>query len=90
MLHIGKMSSTKHATIVGKKDTSLPIAPSRTRERRITKANIAMIQAMMKKMRRKTRTRSLRRRRAMTKRPSSSQRKGATPREASWWKSKSG
>ena len=62
----------------------------KTRERRTTKANIAMIQAMMKRMRRKTRTRSLGRRRAMTRRQSSSQRKRAIPREAYWWKSKSG
>src|SRR6185436_5616563 len=72
--------STKHATIVEKKVTSLPIAPSRTRERRTTRANIAMTQAMMMKMKRRTRTRNLGRRRAMTRRPSSSQKKGHTKR----------
>ena len=46
----GEMSRTKLATIVEKNATSLPIALSRTRERRTTKANIAMIQAMMKRM----------------------------------------
>ena len=35
---------TKHATIVEKKVTSLQISPSRTKERRITRASIAMIQ----------------------------------------------
>ena len=43
---------------------------------------------MMKNMRRRTRTRSLGRSRAMTRRPSSSQRRKGTPREASWWKNK--
>src|SRR6185295_3026868 len=64
------MSRTKHATIVEKKVTSLPIAPSRTRERRTTRASIAMIQAMMMKMRRRTKTRNLGIRRDMTRRPS--------------------
>ena len=57
-------------------------------ERRTTRASIAMIQAMMMKMKR--RTRSLGRRRAMIRKPSSSQRRKATPREASWWKNKNG
>jgi len=84
------MSRTKIATIVEKKVTLLQIAPSRTRERRTTRASIAMIQAMMMKMKRRTKTKNLGRRRAMTRRPSSSQRRKATPREASWWKNKNG
>ena len=55
----GKMSSTKLATIVEKKATSLSIAPSRTRERRTTRANIVMTQAMTKKMKRRTRNKKL-------------------------------
>ena len=74
----------------GEKVTSLPIAPSPTKERRITRASIAMIQAMTMKMKRRTKTRNLGRKKAMTRRLSSSQRRKATPREASWWKNKNG
>ena len=74
----------------GEKGHISPVAPSRTKERRITRASIAMIQAMMMKMKKRTKTRNLGRRRAMTRRPSSSQRRKATPREASWWKNKNG
>src|SRR6185295_8728322 len=63
------MSRTKFATIVEKKVTSIQIAPSRTKETRITRASIAMIQAMMKKKKGRTKTRDLGRRRAMTRRP---------------------
>ena len=85
-----KKGITKFATIMEKKVTSIQIAPIRTKERRITRASIAMIQAMMKKKKGRTKTRDLGRRRAMTRRPSSSQRRKATPREASWWKNKNG
>jgi hypothetical protein len=39
---------------------------------------------------RKSKTRDLGRRRPMTRRPSSSQRRKGTPRKVSWWKNKSG
>ena len=81
---------TKFTTIVEKKVTSVQIAPRRTKEIRTTRASITMIQVMMKKKKGRTETRSLGRRRAMTKRPSFSQRKKGTPREASWWKNKNG
>ena len=74
----------------GEKGHISPDCPKPDKRKKETKANIAMIQAMMKRMRRKTRTRSLGRRRAMTKRPSSYQRRKGTPREASWWKNKNG
>ena len=67
----------------GEKGHISPDCPSRTRERRTTRASIAMIQAMMMKKKRRTKTRNLGRRRTVTRRPSSSQRKRATPREAS-------
>src|SRR4026208_2133811 len=70
------MLRTKFATIVEKKVTSVQIAPSRTKETRITRASIAMIQTMMKKKKGRTKTRNLGRKRAMTRRPSSSQKKG--------------
>ena len=38
----------------------------------------------------RTKTRNLGRKRAMTRRPSSSQKRKGTPREASWWKNKNG
>jgi hypothetical protein len=78
------------ATIVAKKGTSVQIVPKRIKETRTTRASIAMIQAMMKKRKERTKTRDLGRRRPMTRRPSSSQRRKGTPRKVSWWKNKSG
>jgi hypothetical protein len=49
-----------------------------------------MIEAMMMKKKGRTKTRDLGRRRPMTRRPSSFQRRKGTPRKASWWKNKNG
>ena len=83
----GEIPRAKLATIVEKRVTSLQIAPSRTKERKKARTSIAMIRAMMKKMSWRSRTRNMGRR-AMRRRPSSSQRRKETPREASWWKNK--
>jgi len=80
MFRQGEMIRTKHATIVEKNDTSFQIAQSRTRERKIARSSIAMIQAMMKKMKRRSSTRTLGERRTVIRKPNSSQRRKATPR----------
>jgi hypothetical protein len=49
------MSRTRFATIVEKKVTSVQIVPSRIKEIRITRASIAMIQAMMEWWKERTR-----------------------------------
>ena len=83
-----KMSSTKHATIVEKKATSLPIAPSRTRERRTTKSKHCHDSSDDEEDEKKNKNKKLGKKKSHDKKTNSSQRRKGTPREASWWKNK--
>src|SRR6185312_4134016 len=72
-------SKSKTCYNCGEKGHISPNCPKPDKRKKV-RTSIAMIRAMKKKMRLRSRTRNMGRRRAMRRRPNSSQRRKATPR----------
>jgi hypothetical protein len=77
-----EMTRTRYATIMVKRDTSLQIAPSPSREDPPSRTSKYKNQVMMRRTTIRAKTRALRGRKAITRNPSTLQRRRAIPREA--------
>jgi hypothetical protein len=84
------MTRTRHAIIMMRRDTSLQIAPSPSREDPPPRISNYKNQVMMKRTTTRARTRALRGRKTITRGPCTLQRRRAIPREALWLKLKNG
>jgi hypothetical protein len=84
------MTRTRHATIVVKRDTSLQITLSPSREDPPSRINKYKNQVMMRRATIRARTRAFRERKAITRSPNTLQRRRVIPREALWLEFKNG
>jgi hypothetical protein len=85
-----EITRTRHVTIVVRKDISLQITPSPSREDHPPRTSRYKNQVMSRRTTIRARTRALRGRKDITRSPSTLQRRRAIPREVLWLELKNG